>query len=74
MILKHNAVGFFFTIFFSCLVVSFLVCVGCVILGHILSKLALWCCYRSEFFHPGSYIQDTVVSKLYEHVVHLNQK
>lgn len=40
------------------------VCVGCVLLGHILSQLALWTCYRSELFYPRRDIQDAVVSKL----------
>lgn len=48
----------FFLIF-----LSLPVCVGCVILGHILSQLALRSSYRSGIFRPGSYIQDTVVSK-----------
>lgn len=38
------------------------VCVGCVVLGHLLSQLALWSCYWSGLIHPGGDIQDAVVS------------
>lgn len=46
---------------------SYLVCVGCVLHGHVLPKLAVWSGHWSGFFHPGGHIQDAIVSEL--HVV-----
>lgn len=54
---------FFPSIFLShSVVLSPPVCVGCVVLGHVLSQLAVWSCYWSGLVHPGGDIQDAVVS------------